>query len=394
MNNDLHRLYVLAQKPSRLIIGLMSGTSLDGLDIVLCKIDGFGLQTQVDILAFRSIPYTPALRLQIKEVFAQQEVSLRTLSGLHASLAQLHAQWILQCINDWGFQPKDIDLIASHGQTVFHAPQRFFDDHKWPNNTFQLVDGDHIAWNTGIITVSDFRQKHVAAGGEGAPLALYGDYILFRDPQENRILLNLGGIGNITYLPKDGQGAFASDTGPANTLINQYMEYHFQLPMDKDASLARKGKCHPDLLAALLDHPYFAQSIPKTTGPEQFHLDYLTNAQTTSNTKNLSHEDLLATLHVLTARSIALTISQLPEATATIYVSGGGFHNPLLMQELSRELPKHPLKSIDVLGVSVDAKEAVLFALLANERVAGDASLFRSLHGAPAIGMGKISFPR
>jgi anhydro-N-acetylmuramic acid kinase len=394
MNSNLQRLYLLAKKSSRLIIGLMSGTSLDGLDIALCQVEGAGFNTKAEVLAFQSIPYPDALRQQIKEVFAQKQVSWRSLSGLHVYLADLYAQWILESLALWKIDPKTIDLIASHGQTMFHAPQRLFKDNLWPSNTFQLVDGDHIAYKTGMITISDFRQKHVAAGAEGAPLALYGDCLLFQSNLENRILLNMGGIANITYLPKDMKGAFATDTGPANTLINQYVQKHFHLPMDEDARLAQKGQCHPKLLNFLIAHPYFDESIPKTTGPEQFHLDYLTNAQFRSGTIDLDHEDILATLHHLSARTIANTIKKIDhESNTHLYASGGGYHNPLLMKLLKDELPNYRMDSIATLGVTVDAKEALLFALLANECVAGNPSTFEYLRNAPAVSMGKISFP-
>jgi anhydro-N-acetylmuramic acid kinase len=163
---------------------------------------------------------------------------------LNEWIGNLHANMVLDCLNEWNLTPEKVDLIASHGQTVMHAPKVLHQQMQFPNATLQIGDGDHIAVRTGIITVSDFRQKHVAAGGEGAPLAVYGDYYLFSSETENRIMLNLGGIGNFTYLPKNKnpEQVFVTDTGTGNTLIDAFVQLHFpEMSYDKDAEIARKG---------------------------------------------------------------------------------------------------------------------------------------------------------
>src|SRR5690606_24492663 len=241
MNPYIHKLHRMASKAQRLVIGLMSGTSLDGLDIALCRITGSGTGTTLELLRFDTKAYTDDIRDRIRQVFAKQIVDQQGLCGLHALIGQTHGLLVNEALREWNISPQDVDLIASHGQTVFHAPQSLTGTADYPNSTLQLGDGDHLAVITGIITISDFRQKHIAAGGEGAPLAAYGDYLLFADPRETRVLLNIGGIANFTVLPStedDGAPCFATDVGPGNTLLNQYMLKHFGLEMDRDARVA------------------------------------------------------------------------------------------------------------------------------------------------------------
>ena len=282
-----------------------------------------------------------------------------------------------------------------------HAPKILHQQAQFPNATLQIGDGDHIAVRTGIITVSDFRQKHLAAGGEGAPLAIYGDYFLFGSETENRIMLNLGGIGNFTFLPKNQnpEGVFVTDTGTGNTLIDAFVQLHFpERSYDKDAEIARKGTVNPDLLQALKNNPFFEAPFPKSTGPELFNLEYVQKAITESQTEQLSTEDVLATLTRFSAETAAeaiiFAIQQAGTMTAdfTVYVSGGGMHNPLLMDYL-KELVPCSFKNTDEIGISGDAKEAILFAVLANETVAGGATDFGTNNGIPSVTMGKISFP-
>src|SRR3569833_1207243 len=198
----------------------MSGTSLDGLDIALCRLTGSGLQTRFSLLNFTTIPYEEAFKKEVQQVFAKKEASLEKVCLLNAYIGTFHADLILKALSDWKIKPDEVDFIASHGQTIYHAPKRLHQQKEWPNATLQIGDGDHIAIKTGILTISDFRQKHIAAGGEGARLALYGDVLLGSKPGENRLLLNIGGIANLTWLPGDGNydNVLCTDIGPGNTL--------------------------------------------------------------------------------------------------------------------------------------------------------------------------------
>jgi anhydro-N-acetylmuramic acid kinase len=397
MNANLTKLFNIAQKPKRLIIGLMSGTSLDGLDIALCSFEGSGMDTKTTLLQFETVPYSDHLKEEIKTVFAKQMVSLEKLCLLNPWFALQHAEMILNCLKKWNINVKEIDLIASHGQTIYHAPKRLHQQENFGNATLQIGDGDHLAVATGIITISDFRQKHIAAGGEGAPLAAYGDRILFSKKGEDRILLNIGGIANLTFLPGDGDKTiFCSDLGPGNTMMDALVQQHFAGKyFDEDAAVAKKGTINDTLLAALKEHDFFDQPFPKTTGPELFNLDYLQQAKERSETTNISIEDTMATLNAFTADCIVKVIKQFKRNNAIVKVfsSGGGMHNPLLMQHLQQALPGFSFHTTAELNILPDAKEAVLFAVLANECVSGNNSFKKGTKDMPAAGMGKISFP-
>ena len=401
MNKNLQNLYQIAQKPSRRIIGLMSGTSLDGLDVALCELSDSGEETKVKLLNFDTVDYSEEIKTEIRKIFAKQTIDFQHLALLNEWIGTLHAEMILDCLNRWNISANDVDLVASHGQTVMHAPKILHQQEKFPNATLQIGDGDHIAVKTGIITISDFRQKHVAAGGEGAPLAVYGDYFIFGKKGENRIMLNMGGIANFTYLPAtmNPDEVFVTDTGTGNTLIDAFTRLYFpEKAYDKDAEIARQGTVNQALLLALKTNNFFTAPFPKTTGPELFSIQYVRDAQKNSNTENISVNDLLATLTRFSAETIAEAINFTISKTNyrinefNIYLSGGGMHNPLLVENLKELLSCNFLKTND-LGISGDAKEAVLFAILANETVAGGRSDFGSRKGIPSVSMGKISFP-
>jgi anhydro-N-acetylmuramic acid kinase len=397
MNPNITRLNKIAGKKFRVIIGLMSGTSLDGLDVALCRISGQGRSTQVDLLEFLTVPYSNEVKSQVLEVFAKKQIDFQSLCELNASLALLHGSMIMQCLKKWRHEADRVDIIASHGQTVFHSP-RSITPNATMNSTLQIGDGDHLAVKTGIITMSDFRQKHLAKGGEGAPLAVYGDYLLFSKKGEDRIMLNLGGIGNFTYLPgsTDASKVFVTDTGPANTLLDQTVRfYRPEIPYDNDSLLAKKGTYHQGLLEVLMSHTFFKLPFPKTIGPELFNREYVLKAQRASGTESISLEDLLATLTRLSAVTVATAIKKVikNKKSFRLFLSGGGAHNPLMVQWVKELLPSVQFYTMEDLGFSGDAKEAVLFAVIANEALAGGKLSFGSRSKVPSVSMGKISFP-
>ena len=398
MNPWLSKLYHIGLKSERNIIGLMSGTSLDGLDIALCGISGSGANTQVRLLHFETIAYTEDIKQQIRAVFAKKTIDFQHLCLLNPWIGNLHAGMVLDFLKSRTILPAEIDLIASHGQTVFHAPSTQHQQPGFPNATLQIGDGDHIAQRTGIITLSDFRQKHLAAGGEGAPLAVYGDYFMFSKPGENRIMLNLGGIANFTYLPASGNATevFTTDTGPGNTLLDAFVRRFYPgLAYDADARIAKAGSVNPDLLRQLKADIFFQTPFPKTTGPERFSENFVRHAQEITHTTDLTAPDLLATLTRFSAETIAEALQQVlkPETAFHLYLSGGGSHNPLLTNYLQELLPGTVFHKTDELGISGDAKEAVLFAVLANECVSGTGISFGNRTGVPTVSMGKISLP-
>ena len=381
------------------MIGLMSGTSLDGLDVVDCICYGTGINTKIEILHFETIAYQEDFKKEIKSIFSKRVVDLQKVCLLNSWIAEQQATIINDCLKKWKVDGSSIDLMASHGQTIFHAPKHLHGVDKFSNATLQIGDGDHLAVKTGIITISDFRQKHIAAGGEGAPLALYGDYLLFSKKGENRILLNIGGIANFTRLPGNlvGSEVVSTDTGPGNTLMDAYMQQNFTGKYyDDQSALATTGKVNELLLAGLKKNEFFNNGSPKTTGPELFNLAYLDKAIKEAGIAFISHEDMMATLNRFSADTIVLAIKACTEGWkyTVVYTSGGGIHNPLLMKNIQEKLPGYTFSDTAILGINPDAKEAVLFAVLANEAVAGAAiKIGNASSDRPFVSMGKISFP-
>jgi anhydro-N-acetylmuramic acid kinase len=398
MHQSIQQLYDIAKKPSRKVLGLMSGTSLDGLDIALCELHGSGKDTKMILLNFTTVDYDPSIKEAILSVFSKTTVSLEQLTLLNPWVALQHAAMINQTIAHWGIKANEIDLMASHGQTIYHAPKSLHPDDAFGPATLQIGDGDHLAVHTGIITISDFRQKHIAAGGEGAPLAVYGDYLLCTDTKENRLLLNIGGIANYTYLPANGKldQIFSTDTGPGNTMMDAFMRAHFNAPYDKDGMIAKKGNINQALLTAMKAASFFNVPLPKTIGPELFNLGFIENAQSVSGTKDIAKEDIMATLNRLTAETIveAIQVHVLSTDQYTLYTSGGGMHNQLVVDHIQSLLPHITIKSSDAIGIHPDAKEAILFAILANECVAGEPMYAGGNATKLPVSMGKISLPK
>ena len=394
MNANIQKLYDIAQKSSRKIIGLMSGTSLDGLDIALCEYTGSGLETEVKVLKFKTEDYSEDLKNEIRKVFAKETISFQQLCLLNPYIGNIHGEMINAALKDWGISNAEIDCIASHGQTVFHSPKILHNLDKFPNATLQIGDGDHLAMQTGITTLSDFRQKHCAAGGEGAPLAVYGDYLIFSKKGEDRILLNMGGIANFTFLSGDldPEKVFATDTGTGNTLLDAFVQKYYDIPYDKNAEIALTGKVDAKLLKTLKNDSFFTAPVPKTTGPELFNLSYLLNAQKAAGALDLYPESILATLCKFTADTILDCLKACNIHPNKVFMSGGGMHNPLIVSFLKEGLPDTEFLKTDNIGINGDAKEAVLFATLANEALVGGNVKFGQK--VPTVSMGKVSFPR
>lgn len=404
MNPNIEKLYRIGLKQERLIIGLMSGTSFDGLDIALCRIKGNGSESKVELLQFETKDYVPEFKEELKSVFSRRDADLEKVCVLNAWVALKHAELINDCLKKWNYKKEEIDLIASHGQTIYHAPKFLHSDDKFPNATLQIGDGDHIAVTTGIITISDFRQKHIAAGGEGAPLAVYGDNLVFSKKDENRIMLNIGGIANFTFLPGDLDASkiFSTDVGPGNTMMDALIQKHFpEKYFDESGAIAKTGKINNELLQELKNNAFFSNPFPKTIGPELFNLSYLRNAQQKSGTESLSVQDLMATLNRFSADMIVDAIKRSIKDLKgfSVYVSGGGMHNPLLMENIKSQLKDVNFFSTANLQIHPDAKEAVLFALLANECISGGQlksdshRMGEGRNKIPNVTMGKISFP-
>lgn len=393
LNKNLLKLFDIAQKDEKTGIGLMSGTSLDGLDIALCRFKGSGFTTEVSLLHFTTVAYPESYKQEIRKVFALKNGRLEQTCLLNAFTGSYHAELVLNALKEWHIDPERVDFIASHGQTIYHAPKSQHRQEGYPNATLQIGDGDHLAVKTGILTISDFRQKHISAGGEGAPLALYGDVLLAGNTGENRILVNIGGIANITYLPsgRDLANVVCTDIGPGNTIIDAACQRFFNSAYDEDSRIAFSGKVNAGLLTALQDHPFFKLKGPKTTGPELFNMDYLEQAQKTSGTENIDKKDVITTLTTFSAANIAGHITNnFKQETTKIFISGGGAKNIYMLEQLKTLLSWATIEDTGAIGIDPDAKEAVLFALLGNEAICGEPLI---IGNNPAVLMGKFSFP-
>lgn len=394
MNEQLAKLMQIAAKDDRIVLGLMSGTSLDGLDLALCKFSGTGKATVTELLHFTTISYNQTFRNDLKHICFNPDARLEDSCRMNKQIAIEHASIILETLNQWNISAESIDILASHGQTVFHQP-----DSSAGPVTLQLGDGDHLATQTGIITLSDFRQKNIAAGGEGAPLAAYGDYLLFHHETEDHLLINIGGISNLTYIPANAgfEKVICTDIGPGNKLMDLWVQEHVEgMTQDTDALIASKGKVNFNLLNQLHAHPFFDLSFPKSTGPELFNMDYVLSCMHACELKELKHEDVLCTLNAFTANCIFNAVEQLAKnhESTKIFISGGGTSNPLLMNFLQNHFSSLNIPITDTNSIPADAKEAILFALLANECVAGSKEAFgEGTPAHPAISMGKISLP-
>ncbi len=355
-----------------IVVGLMSGTSADGVDAAAVRLEGAPPALQWELVAHTHLPHPPALRDEIFACFRPETSDVARLCALNFSLGRAFAAAALEAIAEAGLRPAQVALIGSHGQTVWHIPDGP------AASTLQIGEPAVIAELTGITTVSNFRTRDMAAGGQGAPLVARVDALLFGHPQLHRALQNIGGIANVTYVPAgNAEAAFAFDTGPGNMLIDDAAQRATggALGYDRDGALAAAGRVDAGWLAELLAHGYFRRPPPKTTGRELFGRQYGAELWARGQARGLRGEDIIATLTALTARSIAAAYRDfLPAWPDEVIVSGGGARNPVLMRLLadalaevagSRGAPR--VVTSDELGLPVEAKEAVAFAVLAYE---------------------------
>ena len=377
-----------------LIIGLMSGTSGDGIDAALCEISGAPPKLDARILHAMTRPYTPDFRQRILAACWPESSGVDALCRLNTDLGEAFAALALDLIAAAGKTPEDIDLIASHGQTVWHQVEP--DGHV--SSTLQIGEGAIIAERTGITTINNLRARDVAAGGQGAPLVSYADWLLLRHPAAWRAVQNIGGIGNVTFLPPLSDSAslpIAFDTGPGNVLMDAAIAYLTDgaESFDRDGKLGARGTVDEAWLAELLQHPYYSRRPPKTTGRELFSSAMGQQLVVAGRARGLDDAAILASLTALTARSIADAYRRFaPAPIGEVLIAGGGSRNPTLMGMLQTLLAPAPVQSHEAIGLDSDFKEALIFALLAHETWHNRPGNLPSLTGArhPVI-MGQIT---
>jgi anhydro-N-acetylmuramic acid kinase len=376
------------------VAGIMSGTSLDGIDVAIVDVSGRGWNKKIRTVAFQATPYPGRVRKALLDV-SNTSAHTGDVARIHFLLAELYAEAFRAACQAGGIAPDTVMLIGCHGQTIFHQGTAAKFLGRSVACTLQLGDGSVLAERTGIPVVSDFRTRDVAAGGRGAPLVPYVDYLLYRHPSRGRLALNLGGIANVTVIPASAQPeqVLAFDTGPASMAIDGLMTQYTQgrRNFDRNGAAAAKGHDNAALLTELLADPFYRQKPPKSAGREQYGREFVARLLAA----NLGSADTLATATALTAKSIALAVEQfcLPLGRMDeMIVSGGGVHNATLMRMVQRELISIDVISSARLGVDPDAKEAVAFALLAYETWHKRPSNLPSATGARrAVILGKIS---
>jgi anhydro-N-acetylmuramic acid kinase len=367
------------------VIGLMSGTSADGVDAAVIDIRGTGHNLSIKPLAFRTYSYPKSFRARLLAAIAGGGVG--DLCHMNAALGEWFARAALAVVRRAQLSPHDVALIGSHGQTFYHRPKANREPGLGPiRSTLQLGSAAVIADRTGITTVADFRMRDMAVGGEGAPLTPYLHYLLFRHPSVTRAVLNIGGISNLTYLPAGGslRNVRAFDTGPGNMLIDGLMRdfTHGRRSFDDGGRLARKGKIHEGLLRGLLRHQYLQRRPPKSTGREEFGDPFLKELIRNGHRPGLSKADLLATATAYTARTIADAQKFLPRKPREILICGGGAKNLTLMRMLQEVWGHIPVRKVEALGWDGRALEAVAFAVFAYQAVRGVACNLPSVTGA------------
>lgn len=386
-----------------LVIGLMSGTSMDGITAALVEIkeleleEGVELKLIVKLVELETYPYPPKLKRQLLSL--GEGGTVRELCCMDVYLGELFAEAALKVMEKAGKSGEEIDLIGSHGQTICHLPRGLTGFRFSTPSTLQLGELDVIAERTGITTIGDFRPKDLAAGGEGAPLIPYADYHLFYDSERHRVILNIGGIANITYLPAGAEvnEIIAFDTGPGNMIIDGVLRRLTGdvQAYDANGEIAAKGRVNQELLQELMKHPFISRQPPKSTGREEFGEGFLTQLMERARSLRLSDEDLVATVTAFTAEAIAENCQRFLDKIDELIIGGGGAHNRTLLRMLKEKLEGVHVTTTQTYGIPVEAKEALGFAILAYQALHQRANSVPRATGAkhPLV-LGKISWGR
>ena len=395
---DLLKTWQIYSMKENLAIGLMSGTSADGVDAALIKISENGLRTKIQLIEFETFPYPAEIQEMVLAASSPEKGTIDLICHLNFRLGDIFARAALSILEKTNISNNEVDFIGSHGQTIRHFPEGHED---FPGNlpsTLQIGEPSVIAEKTGIKTVADFRTRDMAAGGLGAPLAPFAHFLLFHHKENSRIVHNIGGISNLTFLPKRGDidKVVAFDTGPGNMLIDGLVSHlsKGQKPFDRDGEWASKGKINNDLLSFMMEHPFIKKPPPKATGREEFGEVFLRKVLTKAEELKITENDLVTTITAFTAESIIINYKDhilKIDCPSEIIFCGGGIHNNFLMDRIKNKLSEITISTTEKYGISPDALEAVSFAILANETIHGNPSNLPSVTGAKRkVILGKI----
>lgn len=371
-------------------VGLMSGTSLDGIDAALVDISGKDKETQVTLISFLTYPLTAALLQRIRDCLSPDQSTVAKICSLNVELGEVFAKAALAVCEQAAVPPTELAFIGSHGQTLFHIPET---QGSLVASTLQVGDAATICERTQTTVVANFRERDMAVGGQGAPIVPYSEYLLYHSPKVTRILQNIGGIGNLTVIPRDLDEAeiIAFDTGPGNMIMNELCLSFFGEDYDKDGQHAAKGTVQPELLAELMAHPYIEKPFPKTTGREVFGKDFSQQLQDTWS--EIAPDDFLATVTMFTASSIAKAVGPLIQGPTELIIGGGGSYNPTLVAMIKASLPELVVKIQEELGYSSEAKEAIAMAILANQTLQqGNGNVPSATGAKKAVPLGSITY--
>jgi anhydro-N-acetylmuramic acid kinase len=368
-------------KNSKYAVGLMSGTSLDGIDAALVKITDHGIKTKAELIDFICLDLSENIKNKIKACCSISDSNTEVICSLNFELGYIFAEAVKKVCYKANFDINKLDFIGSHGQTIYHLPKSKDELFK---STLQIGEAAVIAYETNCQVVSNFRTMDMAAEGEGAPLVPYTDYILFKG-DKGRALQNIGGIGNVTVIPKECslQNVYAFDTGPGNMIIDEVTKKLMDLPYDKNGEFASRGKIIDDILNTLMEIEYIKCEPPKTTGRELFGAQFVDKLLV--KYPDVKPEDLIATITMFTAKSIEWNYRNYifnKDKIDEIIITGGGSYNKTLVSNIKQLIPECRVMTGEEFGISSEAKEAVAFAILANETLNGNFSNVKGATGA------------
>ncbi|MBG9855008.1 anhydro-N-acetylmuramic acid kinase AnmK [Bacillus wiedmannii] len=378
------------------IAGIMSGTSLDGIDVALVHIEGSGVESKVKLIHFITVPFCNDMKNEIQQALSIENSNVQLICSLNFKLGLCFANAVREVCKEANFPLGQLNLIGSHGQTIYHQPKH---DGNMIPSTLQIGEPAVIAYETNTTVISNFRTMDIAAGGQGAPLVPYSEIILYRHPTKNRLLQNIGGIGNVTIIPShlSDKNVIAFDTGPGNMVIDEMCQRLFQLSYDQNGKIAKQGVIVDEILTYCMNHSFLKMNPPKSTGREQFGEEFV--SELLKRYERHSKENIVMTVTMFTARSI---VHQYKEFILPYYeideviLGGGGSYNRTLVEMIRNGLKeeKCALFLQEDIGYSSEAKEAIAFAILANETHHRNPSNVPSATGAKqSVVLGNITFP-